>query len=812
MRIKKFLIFFLLAVFLLSPVVGLAQFKLQQTYPTAGGSGLGVDANGNPIPASKSIPSLVKYLFNLTVWVCILVAIIVLIAGGIQYVASTGDVSKMTSAKTRIYGSLLGLTILIGAWFVLHTMNPSLVIPKLSYIPIKQGIVFFTADGYCQFMGHNFMKTDGTGVCDAGTNDVDASIINDLVNANQAKFINNSNSDLTTFFGPLVFSYCPSGGSITGVKGSFPKITINNINNNAAVNFSDFTPWTFAFWGKRAQGAKLVFYDQTNYTKTSGMNSFAYDYLGLLKPDGTSIPIDKAKTYETNPKIKDAIVINPDYFRDLNSNTPKLKISDFFSTQNQISINTLTSVPYLNTANFFTATLDTSKLFDANNAPITSYITACTSRKTESSNNYYFSPTKDQEFRANIDNQRTGAISHPPLSVKIIWSSPGVYLVDANGDERYFDTSARDLSDPSINFDQKAEYIKIINDTPDRIFIDENGNKQITKGETRDFLAILHENDNFSGKLKVYFEQREYKTVASIDSQKVNSTSPKGKNKLIPAYSARGWPIKKAEIDQQVGGDAFLKGWKESGILSTTKISAVTMPNGNFYFWKNYNFGHLPMVAFKTDGTVDKISNNENIFGLTNIIFSDSPYYVKEEERYGNIEKKVSSVEVFELADNSNECKEVKLCTEKSGKGYCLAYTSDNTKQNNPNIVYYPMPVYLPVHLPKSISSYCKDDYLPEFTKSDGTSKEKKGFSNNIKSIIIEGKCAVVLVGGMENVIQDLMQGIFYYLKAGARSEVFTSSDYNLDDNEIGQCGTTFGFNRWISKSCAVGIAVYPIK
>ncbi|MFH0739603.1 MAG: pilin [bacterium] len=798
MRIKKFLIFFLLAVFLLSPVVGLAQFKLQQTYPTAGGSGLGVDANGNPISASKSIPSLVKYLFNLTVWVCILVAIIVLIAGGVQYVTSSGDVGKMTGAKTRIYGSLLGLIILIGAWFVLHTMNPSLVLPKITYIPIKQGIVFFTKEGY-----DAFIKADDPG------------IINDLVQSNQAKIINNSIPDLTSQFGPLVFSNCDDDtNKITIQKNAgekFPKIFVPD-NLKGTLNFADFQLYTIAFWGKKSQGAKLIFYNQLQYQQlndTRTLNPQMYDHRGLLDKDNN--PIGGANTgCIVDSKIKDAIIINPGCFA--NS-------LDAFQANNYHFFS-FTATKYLKASNYFKIILsdkENSKL-DLNNIVDGETLTVDNGG---CGKGVYFNLITDTEFRADFNNQGNKAshteqpnIKHPPLSMKIIWSSPGVYLVDANGDERYFDTSANDLSDLSINFDQKAQYVKIINDTPDRVFEDENGDKKITKGETRDFLAILHENDNFSGKLKVYFEQRMYK-----DSGKVYS--PKAKNKFIPAYSACGWPIKEAEIDQQVGGDAFLKGWKESGILSTAKISDITTPNGNFYFWKNYNFGELPMVKFGADGKVDlsqPIANQINIVGITQSTFSNiapntSPYGVEEGERYGNIDKSPRSVEVFELADNPNECKEVKLCTEKSGKGYCLAYTSDNAKQNNSsNIVYYPMPVYLPVHLPKSISSYCKDDYLPEFTKSDGTSKEKKGFSNNIKSIIIEGKCAVVLVGGMENVILDLMQGIFYYLKAGARSEVFTSSDYNLDDNEIGQCGTTFGFNRWISKSCAVGIAVYPIK
>lgn len=813
MRIKKFLILFLIGLFLASPLVGLAQFKLQQTYPSVGGSQLSQD-----VAASKSIPSLVKYLFNLAVWICILVAILVLIAGGIQYVTSSGDVSKMSGAKTRIYSSLLGLTILIGAWFVLHTMNPSLVIPKISYIPIKQGIVFFTKDGYDRFKAAD-----------------DASIINDLVQANQAKFISYSSPDLTlsTAFGPLIFSNCgvATGNKVEGQANNFPKISIVAHDNNS-LNFADFQPYTFAFWGKKAQGAKLTFYDQTNQTETTGFNSFSYDYRGLLKPDGN--PIEDIKTIERNSKIQDAIVIKPAYFATLNSDTEQNvgviqeDISDLYPKR--ISFYTKTSVQYLNASNYFkVATTDDE---DRLNKPLVAnaFVNFSQCGKDDG---IYFNLITDTAFRNVAINTSAVVVKHPPLSVRITWSNAGVYLVDANLDERYFDASARDFKDPSINFDQKATSIKIINDIPARTYTDEDGVSHTTPAESYDFLAILHQDDNFSGRLKVYFEQRMYANNGSIKSSK---TSDKA---LIPAYDNCGMPIDPTKIINSdtetvkkyklfyVGTEVTQDGVKLYDILFKDATYGKS-------FWKDYNFGHLPMVLFTPQGGIVPFPNGDPTIDKDEIIIENPPggsnysgYQVKEEARYGELDKAPASVEVFELSQNSGgfgECQEVKLCTEKGGLGYCLTYTSEQNKTDEANLVYYPMPWYLKVPLPFENSIFgvpaekkCFEASLPKFKKSDGTDKFVE-IANNIKSITIkpEGKCAVVLIGGMKNVewYHAVLDPTYLFTARAAKnkSEVFTSSDYNLDDNQIGQCGSSVGFGRWLNKSCADAIAVYPIK
>lgn len=55
-----------------------------------------------------------------------LVALGVLVFGGILYTTSAGNASRQGDAKEWIIGALVGLLILFGSWFILNTINPEL--------------------------------------------------------------------------------------------------------------------------------------------------------------------------------------------------------------------------------------------------------------------------------------------------------------------------------------------------------------------------------------------------------------------------------------------------------------------------------------------------------------------------------------------------------------------------------------------------------------------------------------------------------------------------------------------------------------
>ena len=721
---KKILLALLVGLFLSSPFLTLAQFKAQQSYPNIGGNELVSDT------ASESIPKLVIYIFNLIVWLCILVAILVLILGGIQYVSSSGDVSKMSSAKTRIYSSLLGLLILIGTWFVLHTINPTIVIPKITYKPLKSGIFLFTDYGYKKFLNKSS----------------DESVINDLLQSQEAFYLSNSTPDLTKEFGELVV------------------YERNQQNEASMLNFENFQIAAIGFWGKKDAQSIVVAYPQKGY---KGTNSYIRYYSTKGQVNENNEIVDGDGNVAATSKFDMQIVV--------------------------LKMVTEKDVEY----------------FD-----VDKYVPNPNNAGEETVNDDLIYPDK----RDDLLFVKSTTEKHSPLSLKIIRNAPGVYLYAQNGDNRYFDASAVNFKSADINFDQMAQGIKIINDV-EYEYIDLDGKPQVEK-ESRDFLAILHENDNFSGNLKIYFEQRQY-NISNLSN--IHANPLKGKGKKIPAYNTCGMPITEEEMTKdEMIGVAFLITGNEKGAVANDKLSKFisnTKNTAGFYEWKAYNFGHLPMVSF--DDTARPPQEKKAINLPANSGYS--AYKVYEEDRYGIISegKSISSLQMYELAEDPSVCQEVRLCTEKSGRGYCLAYVaSDNqSSQQENNTIFYPMPVYLPVPIPKdgSIFDACSIKPLP--VVSDGGKDVEVNFQGNIKSVVIKGKCAVVLFGGAvtnRNTALSMVVNITNYLYrlsvAGSKSEVFTSSDYNLEDNQIGLCGSSVGFGRWFSKSCAVGIAVYPIK
>jgi hypothetical protein len=326
-------------------------------------------------------------------------------------------------------------------------------------------------------------------------------------------------------------------------------------------------------------------------------------------------------------------------------------------------------------------------------------------------------------------------------------NGPGVYLYAKNneamktsGEEKYFFLSEQNLGNSNINFEDKAEYIAIKNKalgTP-------------LQAEDHDYLAILHDDRNYAGKLKIFFTTRDMQI----------------------------W-----EYDQ-------VKGW-------TSRLEkVVNVPTSDL-------------------NPTKKIPLDEQATAI-----------------FGRIDNDASSLEIFEISPNPSVCKEVRLCTQKTFEGGCISFTWDGKeKESVDNIAEtQPMP-FVPQNIPEE--SLGKISVVDE----EGNKKDEAvKLAKNIRSIKIEGNCAVVLmqnkleletgaqpdvtaeVGPMDlpasryTNFQRLQDYKWEDSSPGSHSEVFTKSDTDLSDNEIGRCGwtKTFGFQQ--PNPCASAIAIYPVK
>lgn len=89
--------------------------------------------------AEGKVVDLAQYLgivYNFLISIAGLVASVMMIVGGFQYLTSGGDAGKIGAAKTRITNALMGLLLVLGAYTILKTINPALVVLKLPSVQV----------------------------------------------------------------------------------------------------------------------------------------------------------------------------------------------------------------------------------------------------------------------------------------------------------------------------------------------------------------------------------------------------------------------------------------------------------------------------------------------------------------------------------------------------------------------------------------------------------------------------------------------------------------------------------------------------
>ncbi|MCX6790801.1 MAG: pilin [Candidatus Gribaldobacteria bacterium] len=287
------------------------------------------------------------------------------------------------------------------------------------------------------------------------------------------------------------------------------------------------------------------------------------------------------------------------------------------------------------------------------------------------------SPGKDIKCSANNNDKEisiigcnTKEIKHPPLSLALHGNGPGVYLYSAKDDkdwkkgvknEKYFMASVPDFGADSVKFNDDARFIAIKNKFDTETI------------DSHDYLAILHENANYSGQLKIFFQ---------------------GKDHPHDDWVCDATCMEKGEM---------------TGSQPTKKI--------------------VSGLDFKTPRSF-------NVYGKSE---GSKPFWLY--SQFGKVEKP-SSLQIFELSPNYADCNRVKLCTEKNFTGYCIVYDSDVTTGDKGDKSVLARG-WIPSFIPEDI--YYQNIEVKELD-SDGKEVTKKiNFENNIRSIEIEGNCAVVL-------------------------------------------------------------------
>lgn len=107
--------------------------------PVAHGATISMNIPGT-VPNSTSTPgAYIANFYQFALMVGGVLAFGVIVYGGVRYMASAGNPSGQSDAKEWIEAALLGLLLLVGAYFILNVINPQLVnlnLPSLTPVNI----------------------------------------------------------------------------------------------------------------------------------------------------------------------------------------------------------------------------------------------------------------------------------------------------------------------------------------------------------------------------------------------------------------------------------------------------------------------------------------------------------------------------------------------------------------------------------------------------------------------------------------------------------------------------------------------------
>ncbi|MDO8676285.1 MAG: hypothetical protein Q7K16_01390 [Candidatus Azambacteria bacterium] len=127
---KKLLVFAAVLSIVCLPIIAFAQYKLETGIP-------GVP--GGQLPTGSELPSYLKYLFIFGLGFITILALSVMMFGGIQYILAAGNAAKTEEAKEWIKQALFGLGLLLVSYLLLRTINPDLVNLRNPNLPITGG-------------------------------------------------------------------------------------------------------------------------------------------------------------------------------------------------------------------------------------------------------------------------------------------------------------------------------------------------------------------------------------------------------------------------------------------------------------------------------------------------------------------------------------------------------------------------------------------------------------------------------------------------------------------------------------------------
>lgn len=110
----------------LAPKVSAQTYKLLAPLP-----------QGSPtLPVETGFSLYAENFFLFLLSAAVILALVMIVIGGVEYVGSAGNTSLLGDAKGRMVNALLGLLLALASWLILNVINPDLVDFSITVPPI----------------------------------------------------------------------------------------------------------------------------------------------------------------------------------------------------------------------------------------------------------------------------------------------------------------------------------------------------------------------------------------------------------------------------------------------------------------------------------------------------------------------------------------------------------------------------------------------------------------------------------------------------------------------------------------------------
>lgn len=124
-----------------------------------------------PILGQTSVRSFPEYLslaYKFLIPAASMIAVIMVMVGGVQYATSRGNAKAVDQAKERISNAIIGLVLLMSAYVIANLLDPRLVMFDRLRVPLVKQVILLDPNSTCETLvdvGYSVKATEGKSLC-----------------------------------------------------------------------------------------------------------------------------------------------------------------------------------------------------------------------------------------------------------------------------------------------------------------------------------------------------------------------------------------------------------------------------------------------------------------------------------------------------------------------------------------------------------------------------------------------------------------------------------------------------------------------